>query len=217
MARGSSKADINRVDYVARRQADYEDARRSEDIRLGKPNLKGSSRSDVDAKPDPEITARDTIGKPYREDVIGGTPDFKVGGRSSVLSIPGGYNGTDIKIGKNYRGYMGVGEIKQAVVADLKSKEGKEMLAHFGIEKVTFKISRGNSIDATVTMRDPVRFYTRDANGQNRAKDEFLEKNKQQAERAIKNAIDSYGRFESDIYTDYFNNSHYSDATAKYV
>ena len=152
MARGSSKADINTVDYVARRQADYEAAQLAEARRVGKPTAKGTSRSDVDAKADPEITARNTIGKPYREDVVNGTPDFKVGGRSSVLSIPGGYNGTDIKIGKNYKGYMGAGEIKKAVVADLKSKEGKEMLAYFNIEKVTFKVSRGNSIDATIIL-----------------------------------------------------------------
>ena len=213
MARGSSKADINTVDYVARRQADYEDARRSEDIRLGKPNLKGTSRSDVAPSVAAELTSRDTIGKPYREDTIPGTPDFKVGGRSSVLTIPGGHNGT---ASKNYTGYMGTGEVKKLVAADLKTKDGKEMLAHFGIEKVTFRVG-GSTINATVTMRDPIRFYTRDANGQNRARDEFLEKNKRAAEMAVKNAIDSYGRFESDPYTDYFDNSFYASAYGKYV
>ena len=210
MARGSAKSDFRAsADIVSVRQTEADEARRAEAIRGGKTPPKGTSRSDVADKADPEIAARNTIGKPYREDVVNGTPDFKVGGRGSVLSIPGGYNGTDIKIGKNYKGYMGAGEIKKAVVADLKSKEGKEMLAYFNIEKVTFKVSRSNTIDATITMRDPSVADYRD--------DKFLDEFKQQAERAIKNAIDSYGRFEADIYTDYFNYSHYSDAKAKYV
>lgn len=209
MARGSSKADINTVDYVARRQADYEDARRAEDIRLGKPNLKGTSRSDVAV--DSEAQRRDTIGVP-REDIVKSTPDFKVGGRSSVLSIPGGYNGTNIRIGKNYKGYMGTGEIKKAVTADLKSPAGKEMMEHFGIKSVTFKV-KGNNITASIVMKGE----SLPSEGPRNDLYRYLgmqEKNKQ-AELAIKNAIDSYGRFEADISTDYFDFSHYSDAKIK--